>query len=204
MEAAPHSLMVARVRVPTLFNRDDSSVKSYSFSPRMVDTKGAFADEFRNKMNYTTQKSLVDVNYGINYDCKLFEKSLVCETENGRIEKKLMEYNGLGLISSKWSALLKPGTVYLSADDGYLYALPDTFEEFQKTAVRDWKKSPGVYDATEISFWDKDTDIILTNKGKIRFYDKSTKVWDTSGVLAPYTFESMVAPYIWSEHLQDL
>jgi|GEM_PF-2302375 hypothetical protein len=204
MEAAPHSLMVARIRVPTLFNRDDSSVKSYNFGARMVDTKGVFADEFRNRMSYTQQKSLVDIAYGVNYDCKLFVRSIVCETENGKTEKMLPDYKGMGLVSSKWTVSLQKGTLYLSADNGYLYALPDKFEDFQKMAPKDWKRSPGIYHTKEVAFWDINTDIVLTNDGKIRFYIKESKSWETSKMLTPYTFESMIAPYIWSEKLEDL
>jgi hypothetical protein len=134
----PGEIVAERV-IPTVFNSDEGSVKSY-IGEALMDTPGGFAAFYRDNLTKSQKEGLLDAYFGNFNACYLFTKSLYCQLQNDSVVLQFPETikpSHFGIMP-----LFGIDSVFLITQDGTYYWLP-----FKKEA-KDW-------DVTQLGTYDK-------------------------------------------------
>lgn len=204
------AVMTTRSDLPTFFD-PRGSVTSFVFSPSLKETPGGYAKDYVTAYTPAERNNLKDVYYGDlhDYSCLLFETKLRCGdnfASDPDIEIPLNTFRPVQFLISQSSKLVNNATLYVTAEDGYLYPLPANWASF-KTWAKDAKfeKSSKVFKLLSlVTFDDGKTEYALNFDGELSQWAQGQKNWTPVQAFKKDKLQKMIAPFFWSQKLEDL
>lgn len=202
----PGTLQTATLRygLPTFFDID-GKVMTYLYSEKWTPTESAFADYYRKDFSPEKRAATLDVYYSSEYSCFLFSSSLHCEDDkNLQFEMSFQSIKPIQFIKTS-STLLSNEILYISASDGYLYALPNNMAELQEIAKEeDLKKSSHAYNLLSLSPGFDQDELGISTSGELLSYTPKTKNWAAVPAYKRQKNKKILSPFVWSKKLEEL
>lgn len=185
------------------FDSETNTVTSFSnVSLSISPATGPIAEKYRNTLSLDQKKNLLDVFFG-EYSCFLFPQELICEQGPESVAISLQRIQPVQLFKMNRSALVNNHIIYISAKDGFLYALPKTFRELRRLKEASLKKSTRAYKLNRLSPWKNDLEMGLSDRGEVKIFSPQTKTWSQPLALANKSFVNIVSPFLWSPQMKD-
>lgn len=189
----------------TIFERGSGQVKQYGFGPGLVP---APPDILTRRFAELGERAEVrDVIYGNRYVCFLLESTLQCAGPDYKFFRKDLPAGVRGvrfLKTDMRSSFIAQKIVHLLAEDGVLYALPESVDDLRSLEAARWNHSSGVFPLADVHPFGFGTEIGLFRDGKVSVYERRSKKWTTPPALEGKKVRSMLAPFVWSDQLRDL
>jgi hypothetical protein len=190
---------------PTFFS-EDGSVKSYTYSKQLTDTSGPYAQSYRDLSSHAEQESLLDVFYGETMSCLLFTKKISCVRLDEKGERIVTDipFNTIRPLQIQVIETVEDDKQLLLVDQqGYTYSLPKNSIGFTKLTEVDLPRSekPAPFIGTSYA---AGTNYGLSLAGGLYSYNMDRQKWQLVSPLKKQKFKKILAPFYWSQQLQEL
>lgn len=198
-------LLTQKNGLATIFARGTGRVEQYAFGPGLVPAPTDILS--RRFGEFAARAEVRDVIYGNQYVCFLRATELECAGVDYQFFVKPLPagVKGLRFLRSETrSAFLAAKVVHVLAEDGTLYALPDSSAELREADPGAWDKSSRPFPFADVKPFGFGTEIGLSRDGQVSIYDRRAKTWTVPAALAGRKTRTLLAPFVWSERLRDL
>lgn len=171
----PNNLMTLRFDAPTFYDVEKVQVKSYYTPYLVVDTQGAYANEYRETFSENKRKSFVDIYYFTSpdgagsYSCRLFLMELNC-MDSRSPKAAVVSLDG---VKPKGFYLLQNKLAVLN-ENGEYTVLPANFSEIGKRKFLDFQKIKMPFDIAPQVKW-KQNYYGIDKEGNAQSMDLSNK-----------------------------
>lgn len=194
----------SRWGTPVFYDMTSGTVLSYSYAPELVPAAGTMAKRFAESLNSSQRQGLLDVIYFGAHACMLFTDHIICDGDNGYVEKSFTGLRALRFIASEKSTLVESDQVYVVAEDGALYQLPKNYNEYSASEPAQWKRIEKTYDMIGLAPWTKGKELLLGRDGVLATFSKKGETPQPLPATEGRVFEKLIGPYFWSKKLEAL
>lgn len=203
LETSETGILTMQYGSPTLYDPATGTISTQDSSSQVVaDTTGVAARKFR-ELGPEQREGLLDVFYHQEYSCFLFPTHLQCMNGSNRADIRLRAIKPLRFLFTERSVLVQENILFIAAENGYLYALPASWDELVTASESDLKRSADAYKVLNIGPWAANDEIVLNQYGAILHYATEEKKWSLIPALRA-KYKKVFAPYLWSKKLRDL
>jgi hypothetical protein len=178
---------------------EDSGVAKdfYKFAVPMPDAEGLTAISYRDA-SPQKQASLLDVVYAEEYGCLLFANSIRCTySDPGQKlqseEFEIKDFEPKGFFGR-----------FILAQDGSTFHIPTTYEGFLNAGAKGFIKNPSRIQHSSFGYLKNQFTYGISMTGVFESYDAAKKTWSAVPSLRQERFKKIIAPFYWSQKLQDL
>lgn len=201
---SPNHLMTLRFDSPTFYDAQKGQVKSYYTPGVVIDTQGAYANEYRETFNENKRLSLVDIYYFTSpdgmglYSCRLFLTELVCMDSRSSMGAVI----SLSGITAKGFYLLQNKLAILDSNDE-LTILPTNFADLKKKKFSEFQKVKMPFDfATQVK-WNQSY-FGLTKDGSVQKMGLANKLLQPVQGFENLKIKKIIGPAFYSSKLNAL
>jgi hypothetical protein len=193
---APTGTLINRWGNPAWFDADKAEAVALDPAGKMGPSGGTIAEAYRTTYSPELRKSLIDIYYGAEYACQLFETEVKCEVNKESVVQALPSRPAGFVTFAKY--------VGISMEDGSVTILPPKFADMKDSKISDWQVGKPTESYRYFVAVDGDFGISLAADGRLRTTNGLKQKGQVIPDLEAYRFEKIIGPAIWSPKLKDL
>lgn len=189
---------------PLVLFQNDGAVRTYKYSEKLEPAEDGIVSYYENGTAEVRAQILDIYYYSPEYSCILFNDSVACATTNDHTIIFFENIQPLQFIQVNRSSLVARNTLYISATDGHLYAMPKTFEELKQIS-RDsqFSKSPNVFNLLSLAPGIGQEEYGISRAGELIRFSSGQKSWIPVPEFKGEKTKKLL-PFIWSKTLENL
>lgn len=192
----PSGILMNRWGTPAWFDADKAEAMGRDNLGNMGPTAGTLAQAYRTTYSPEQRKALVDLYYGTEYACQLFETEVKCGADKEEIAYALPG-KPVGFVTYE-------KYLGINFEDGSIYILPTKFEDYKNKNMSKWQVGRAASPYRFYVSLDSDFGISLESDGRLRTTDGIKQKGKLIPDLEAYRFEKIIGPVIWSPKMREL